>query len=140
MNKIFSGIALISILLLSLTGCETDNTSLLSDGVWTFENLTTDSEDETIQGWVLIGKAFLVDATLEFNSDMTFILDAPIADEPQTGTWSLVGDDVLTMNTDGGVPSTSNIQTLSKKELKFIETFTDENLETYNTTTTWIRD
>jgi len=130
---------MIAILLLALTGCETDNTALLTDGVWTFENISSDSEDEDTQGWILIAKALLVDATLEFKLDMTYILDAPLAEEPETGTWSLVGDDQLIMTSDDGVPSTSNIETLSKKELKFIETFPGEN-ETFSTTMTWVRD
>lgn len=140
MRKSITAVALLLGVMITFTACETDNTSLLSDGVWKFENMTTDSENETIRGFILLGKAVLTDGTLEFNSDKTYILNAPLADEPQTGTWSLVGDDQLIMNGDDGNISTSNIQTLTKKELKYLETFVDENMDSYSVTTTWVKD
>ncbi|MCP4313878.1 MAG: hypothetical protein GY790_21700 [Bacteroidetes bacterium] len=140
MNKLFSGIAMISIMLLTLTGCESDNKTLLSDGVWDFENMTTDSEDEAIKQFILFGKAALTDGTLEFNSDETFIMTAPLMEEPQTGTWSLIGDDQLIMNGDDDFVTTGNIENLSKKELKYHETFVDENMDPYTVTSTWTRD
>ncbi len=140
MNKVFSGIVMISLLLLTLTGCETDNTALLTDGVWNFENLTTDSEDELIQGFIAIGKAVLTDATMEFQTSGDYILDSPLLDDPETGTWTLVGDDQLILDSDDELPSTGNIETLTKKELKYMETYVDENQEAYTITTTWTRD
>ena len=139
MNKIFSGIAMISILMLTLTGCETDNTVLLTDGVWDFENLTSDSEDELIQGFIAIGKAVLTDATMEFQTSGDYILDSPLLDDPETGTWSLIGDDQLILDAEDELPSTGNIETLTKKELKYMETYVDENQEAYTITTTWTR-
>jgi Lipocalin-like domain len=139
MNKIFSGIAMISILLLTLTGCETDNTALLTDGVWKFENITTDSEDETIKGLVALGKALLTDATMEFQPGGEYILTSPLVEDPETGSWSLIGDDQLILDADDQPPSTANIETLTKKELKYIETYVDENMESYSLTTTWTR-
>lgn len=139
MNKLFSGITMISILLLTLTGCETDNTALLTDGVWNFENLTTDSEDETIKGFIAIGKAVLTDATMEFQTSGDYILDSPLLDDPETGTWSLVGDDQLILDADDELPSTGNIETLTKKELKYMETYVDENQNPYTMSTTWTR-
>lgn len=140
MNKIFSGILMISILLLTLTGCETDNTALLTDGVWTFENLTTDSEDETILGFIALGKALLTDATMEFQTSGDYIMDSPLTEEPSTGTWSLIGDDQLILDADDELPSTGNIETLTKKELKYMETYIDENQDPYTISTTWTRD
>ena len=57
MRNIISGIALLMIVMLTLTGCEKDYQTLLTDGVWTFKNLTTDSEDETITGLITFAKA-----------------------------------------------------------------------------------
>lgn len=131
---------MISILLLTLTGCETDNSTLLTDGVWDFENLTTDSEDETIQGFMALGKALLTDATMEFQVSGDYILDSPLLEEPETGTWSLVGDDQLILDPDDELPSTGNIETLSKKELKYMETYYDDNQNPYTITTTWTRE
>ncbi len=130
---------MISIVLLTLTGCETDNTALLTDGVWKFENMTTDSDDETIKGVVALGKALLTDATMEFQSGGEYILTSPLVEDPETGSWSLIGDDQLILDADDQPPSTANIETLTKKELKYIETYVDENIESYSLTTTWTR-
>jgi hypothetical protein len=137
MKKLFPGIAMIIVTLLLVTGCETDNKTLLTDGVWKFSNMTTDSEDETIIGLITLGKAILTDGTLEFKADETYILSAPLLQESQTGTWSLIVDDQLIMDSDGDLVSTSNIETLSKSELKYIETLVDTEMNSYSVTTSW---
>ncbi len=128
---------MIIITLLLVTGCETDNKSLLTDGVWKFSNMTTDSEDQDIIALITLGKAILTDGTMEFKADETFILSAPLLQESQTGTWSLIGDDQLIMDNEGDLGSTANIDVLTKKELKYIETFVDTEMNRYNVTTSW---
>ncbi|MFO7669366.1 MAG: lipocalin family protein [Bacteroidales bacterium] len=140
MNRIFPGIAMIAIILLSLTGCETDNKTLLTNGVWKFSNMTTDSEDQDIIAFVTLGKAILTDGTLEINADETYILSAPLLQNSQTGTWSLVGEDQLIFKGEDNITSTANIETLSKKELKYIETYVDAEMNSYSITTSWSRD
>ncbi len=128
---------MIIVTLLLVTGCETDNKSLLTDGVWKFSNMTTDSEDQDIIALITLGKAILTDGTMEFKADETFILSAPLLQESQTGTWSLIGDDQLIMDNEGDLGSTANIDVLTKKELKYIETFVDTEMNRYNVTTSW---
>lgn len=139
-KKILSGTLFALFALFTLTQCETDNKSLLTDGIWDFENMTTDSEDETVRTIIALGKAILTDATLEFQSDGNYLIDSPLLEEPVTGTWSLIGDDQLILNPDGEIASPANIETLSKKQLKYIQTYTDLDLGTYSVTTTWSRD
>lgn len=136
-KKILSGFLFALFVLFSLTQCETDQTSLLTSDIWNFANMTTDSENEDVQGFVALGKALLTDATLELQSGGTYILDSPLLVEPITGTWSLVGDDQLIRTPDGELPTTANIETLTKKELKYIETYPDTNLGTYSVTYSW---
>ncbi len=131
---------MITMILLSLTGCETDNITLLTDGVWKFSNMTTDSEDQDIIAYVTLGKAILTDGTLEINADETYILSAPLLQNSQTGTWSLVGEDQLIFKGEDNITSTANIETLSKKELKYIETYVDAGMNSYSITTSWSRD
>jgi len=138
-KHIVSAVVMPLFLLFTLTGCEIDNNKLLSDGIWTFDDLTTDNQDQTIKTLIAFAKALLTDATLEFQEDGNYIMTSPLADEPSTGTWSLVGDDQLIMDPDDEPPSTGNIQTLTKTRLVYIETFTDANLNAYSVTTTWIR-
>jgi hypothetical protein len=132
---------LFALILLGTSGCAGDPNTLLTDGVWDFEDFTTTSEDENIKSLVALGKAFLTDATMEFQDDGSYIMTSPLADDPETGTWELVGEDQLIMNPDGdaGV-STSNIDVLTRKQLSYIETFNDMSGNTYTVNTVWIRD
>ena len=127
------------IFVFTLSSCETDQNTLLTDGAWTFENLTTDSEDETTQSLIALAKVLLTDAKLEFQAGGDYLITSPLLDEPTTGTWSLVGDVQLIMNPESGVTSTGNIETLTKSRLSYIETLTDQEMNTYTVTTTWVR-
>ena len=139
MRNIIKGIALSLIIMLTLTACETDNKTLLTDGVWTFQNLTTDSEDETVIALVTLAKALLTDATMEFQEGGTYILISPLAQNPTTGDWQLIGVDQLILDPDGETASTSNIETLTKDKLSYKETFMDAQMNSYAIKTTWGR-
>jgi hypothetical protein len=139
MRKLISGLTVAMLVMFTLTGCEKDNRTLLTDGVWTFKNLTTDSENETISGLITLAKVLMTDATMEFQDGGTYIMDSPLADQPTTGDWQLVGTDQLILTPEGELASTSNIETLSKSELTYIETFVDEQLNSYTVTTSWTR-
>ncbi|MCK5135236.1 MAG: lipocalin family protein [Bacteroidales bacterium] len=138
-RNLLSGLLLSLFFLFTLTSCEKDQNALLTDGAWTFKNMTTDSEVETIQSFIALAKALFTDATLEFQAGGNYLITSPLMQEPSTGTWSLVGDDQLILNPEGEAVSTGNIETLSKSQLTYIETFTDSNMNTYSVTTTWIR-
>jgi hypothetical protein len=133
-----SGLLLSLFVLFTLTSCEKDQNTLLTDGAWTFENLTTDSEDERFQSIIASSKALYTDGTLEFQADGNFLMTSPLMDEPITGTWSLIGDDQLIMNPEGQEVSTQIIETLTKSQLTLIETITDLS-NPHSVTSTWIR-
>ena len=139
MRNISKGIAIILFAILTLTGCETDNQTLLTDGAWTFQNLTTNSENETVMSIVSLAKALLTDATMEFQEGGTYILTSPLAQDPTTGDWQLIGEDQLILDPDGEATSTANIETLSKDKLSYTETMVDVQMNSYTITTTWIR-
>lgn len=127
--------------MLTITACEKDNKTLLTHDVWTFENLTTDSEDETIMALILLSKALLTDATMEFQEGGTYIMSSPLTEDPETGEWQLIAGDQLIMEPDGdGLPSTNNIGTLTKDRLSYTETFVDGQMNTYSVTTSWTKD
>ncbi|MBN1131992.1 MAG: hypothetical protein JXR52_12505 [Bacteroidales bacterium] len=137
-NRFFTGLLLTLSLLIIPAGCEVDNATLLTDGIWTFEDLTTDSEDQTIITLIAFAKALLTDATLEFQEGGNYLITSPLLEDPTTGTWSLVGDDQLIMDPDDEPPSTGNIDVLTRDKLVYIETFSDGQV-VYSITTTWIR-
>lgn len=139
MKNIIKGIALSLFVVLMLSGCEKDNATLLTDGVWTFEDMTTDSEDNTIVSVVSLAKALLTDATMEFQEGGTYILSSPLVEDPTTGDWQLIGEDQLILEPDGEVTSTSNIETLTKDNLSYTETFVDDQMNTYHVTSTWTK-
>jgi len=140
MRNMIRGIALTLFVMFTLTGCETDNKTQLTDGVWTFQNLTTDSEDETIIGLVTLAKALLTDATMEFQEGGTYIMTSPLVEDPTTGEWQLIGEDQLILDPDDELPSTANIESLTKDKLSYMETFVDAEMNSYTITTTWTRD
>ena len=136
-----ASLLLFAVIILGTSGCAGDPNTLLTGGVWNFEDFSTTSEDENIKSLVALGKAFMTDATMEFQSDGIYIMDSPLLDDPETGTWELIGEDQLIMDPDGDEPaSTSNIDVLTRKQLSYLETFVDLNMKAYTVTTVWTRE
>jgi hypothetical protein len=140
MKNIIRGISIILFTLLTLTACETDNATLLTDGVWTFQSMTTDSEESNIISLVSLAQALLTDATMEFQEGGTYILTSLLVENPTTGEWELIGDDQLIIDPDDEASSTSRITTLTEDKLSYTEDFVDGQMNTYEVTTTWERD
>jgi hypothetical protein len=134
-----AGFAMGLFVLFAATGCEQDQKILLTDGIWNFKDMTTDSEDETTQGLVFLAKALMTEATMEFQGSGEYMMSSPLMEEPTTGGWTLIGDDQLILTPEGEVASTANIQVLSKNELKYIETYVDLSQNPYTVTTTWTK-
>ena len=139
-KSFLSAFAISLFLLTTFTSCEKDPATLLTGGVWDFENLTSDTEDENIRSLVALAKALMTDATLEFQDGGTYIITSPLMDDPTTGTWSIIGEDQLVLDPDDQLPSTANIETLTRKQLIYIETYSDMQDGTYSLTTTWTRE
>lgn len=129
------------LVLLGSSGCAGDPNTLLTSGIWDFEDFTTTSEDDNIKSLVALGKAFMTDATMEFQSSGRYIMTSPLSEDPETGDWELVGEDQLIINPDGdGSTSTANIDVLTRKQLSYIETFSDMSGKNYSVTTVWVQD
>ncbi len=139
MRNIIKGISIILFALLLLTGCGTDNSTLLTDGVWTFQSMTTDSEDNSIVSLVSLGEAILTAATMEFQEGGTYILTSLLVENPTTGEWELIGEDQLIIDPDDEASSTSRIITLTKDKLSYTESFVDGQMSSYTVTTIWVR-
>ena len=122
-----------------LTACETDNATLLTDGVWTFQDMTSDSEESAVISLVSLAKALLTDASMEFQEGGTYILTSLLQENPTTGEWQLIGEDQLVLDPEDEGASTSNIETLTKDKLSYSESFVDGQMNTYKVTTSWTR-
>jgi len=138
MKKLLSGISLVLVLILALNSCaDPESTELLTDGIWKFSNLTTDSDDAEIQEFVNIWKISMTDATMEFQEGGDYIMTYLIG-EPEMGTWTLVGDDQLIITSEAsGAPITGNIQDLTEDKLKYIATLPTQELGTFSVTFSW---
>jgi hypothetical protein len=134
----YSAYIIISIIILSLSSCEKDRVTLLTAGVWKFENITTNSDDDAIKTIVAGLKAVYTDGTMQFFSDGTYVKEYALLDD-ETGTWELVGETQLVFSPDVGGIQTASIDKITKKELVYLETFVDQDQNPFNTTTTWVK-
>ena len=139
MRNILSGLIPVLIGMMLLTACETDNATLLTDGVWTFQDMTSDSEESAVISLVSLAKALLTDASMEFQEGGTYILTSLLQENPTRGEWQLIGEDQLVLDPEDEGASTSNIETLTKDKLSYSESFVDGQMNTYTITTTWTR-
>ena len=139
MRNILSGLIPVLVGMMLLTACETDNATLLTDGMWTFQSMTTDSEESAVISLVSLAKALLTDASMEFQEGGTYILTSPLVENPTTGEWQLIGEDQLVLDPEDEGASTSNIETLSKDKLSYSESFVVGQMNTYTVTTSWTR-
>ena len=96
----FAKFALLAIFIIGLSACSKDNINLLTEGVWDFSNMTTNSTDGDIITAVATWKAVRTDATLRFSSDDSYVITSPLFNE--TGTWELVGSTQLIFSYTGG--------------------------------------
>ncbi len=140
MKKIIriSAYIIITVMLLGISSCEKDRVSILTDGVWNFENITTTSDNETIKIFVAGLKAVYTDGTMQFFSDGTYIKEFPLLVD-ETGNWELVGATQLVFTPDGGLLQTASIDKISKNELVYLETFLDDEQNPFTTVTTWVK-
>ena len=134
----YSTYIIITIVILSFSSCEKDRITLLTDGVWKFENITTNSDDDAIKAIVAGLKAVYTDGTMQLFSDGTYVKEYPII-EDESGTWELVGETQLVFSPDVGGIQTASIDRITKKELVYLETFVDQDQNPFNTTTTWVK-
>lgn len=140
MRNRISGIALSLIIMLTFTGCERDYQALLTRGVWTFKQMTTDSKNDTITNIIALSNEVFEDVTMEFQEGGTYIKTFPLTEEAETGEWQLIATDQLILNPDSGAVTSSNIETLTKRKLSYLETFVDGQMNPYTITTVWMRD
>lgn len=134
-----AGLIALLTLMFTLSSCEKDNLTLLTDGTWKFSNMTTNSTDPSVKSIVAFAKALMTDATIRFYEDGNYELRTPLSPDAVTGTWELIGSTQLIMTPTGDVGSTSSIDKLTKSEFDMIETWLDQSGATYSTTTSWKR-
>lgn len=139
MRNFLTGILLLLPVSLLLTACEKEDSSLLTEGIWTFQDMRTDSEVSAVISLVSLEEAMLTGATLEFQEDGGYILSSALVEDPVTGQWQLLGEDRLILEPEGEEASTKHIETLSRNKLSYTESFLDAQMNSYRVTTAWAR-
>jgi hypothetical protein len=140
MKKTPALILFIALAAFLFTGCEADPADILMDGPWTFDDISHDSEDQVTAAFIAIGEGLLEDATIEFFSDGTYTIIAPLTD-PMNGAWDLIDGVSLTMDPDDEDDSSNaTIVELKKKSLIYTENEVDFSMEAYTITTSWVRE
>jgi hypothetical protein len=78
---------------------ELSKAELLTDHIWNWNKMTTNSTNENIQNIVLLANALMTGSTLEFRENGTYTIT--ILDTPEDGTWELAdNDEILMMDND----------------------------------------
>jgi hypothetical protein len=139
MRNFLTGILLLLPVSLLLTACEKEDSSLLIEGIWTFQDMRTDSEVSAVISLVSLEEALLTGATLEFQEDGGYILSSALVEDPLKGQWQLLGEDRLILEPEGEEASTKLIETLSRNKLSYTESFLDAQMNSYKVTTAWAR-
>lgn len=104
-------LSLTSMILLS-TGCEKmSNEELLLDHTWQYDEMTTNSTNETVLAIVALSNALFTGATFEFKSDGSYRITT--TSNTDTGTWEFLDDDTFLMDTD-------QMQIISLNEDEFV--------------------
>jgi len=86
-------------MILLSTGCEKmSNEELLLDHIWNYDEMTTNSTNETVLAIVALSNALFTGATFEFKSDGSYRITT--TSNTDTGTWEFLDDDTFLMDTD----------------------------------------
>ena len=118
-----------------VSGCEKDTLTLLTEGEWQFENMITYSSITSIYEYTEAKKIVLINGTLVFNSDGTYILDSPEIDA-ETGTWVLRGSELIL---NKGTNRSVSIDEISRDKLVYHETALYLNRDPYTISYYWKR-
>lgn len=139
-KNILTGLAITLFISMVFTSCTGDSSTKLTNGIWDFSDLTSTSENETTQSFIAFGKAVMVDGTIEFMEDGSYVQTSPLVDDI-LGIWEIIGEDQLVISIDGSSgTSTSTIEVLTNKKLQFFEIFNEAlSSDTYTTTTSWVK-
>lgn len=141
--KKLAGLALTLAIVFAFTACESateiENEALLKDGVWTFDDLTTESDDEAVITLVTAAKAAFTDATMELRDDGSYLQYITLTQDSIEGSWSLVLETRFILTPEGKLPLTSTIETLTANSLVYKEDKSYLDYD-YNLTTSWVRE
>lgn len=143
MMKKLAGLALTLAMIFVLSACDTEGSeNILTDGIWTYESLSTNSDNQADKLGVEALKLSMDGATMEFKDNGTYIQTLPLTEEVTTGKWSMLTESQLTIDPEGDLIFPGVLETLSDTRLVYIQTVPSiepGNVGTQKLTTSWTR-
>lgn len=121
--------AALIMLLLTIPACEklTDR-ELLTDHIWRWNKMTTNSTDTDVQNLVAVMSALMTNGTFEFRDDGTYTMT--VLNNSDDGTWDLSDDgNTFTMDSDE-----MTVVKLTKSEFVIEGEEVDDTYGTYSVT------
>lgn len=130
---------LIGFSLLFSTGCEKLNDEeLLTDHIWKFKEITTNSTDQNVISIVAFVNALMTNSTMEFKKNGTFTLS--MLNQSESGTWELSDDGKTLYTTDSnGDTDEMTVVKLTKDDLILQGEEVDNTYGTYSVTMHWTK-
>jgi hypothetical protein len=135
MKKLTKLIYPLSFLMLFLVfaGCnKLSDEEMVTDHPWTWKEMTTTSDNETLLSFIALTNALMTNATFEFSANGTYTLTA--LNNTESGTWQMIDDDTFMMDTDE-----MTIVKLTKDDFIVRSDETDSEYGTYSVTIHLIR-
>ncbi len=136
--KKFTGLFLSLLFLFTLSCEKLSDEDLLTDHIWRYKEITTNSTDPNILSIISLANALMTGATMDFKKDGTFTLSA--SNQTETGTWELLNDGkILYTTTSGGDDDEMTVVKLTKDELVLQGEEVSSTYGTYSVTMYWIK-
>jgi hypothetical protein len=119
------------LILITANSCKKySDEELLTNHIWKWDRMTTNSANEDVQNMVTLLNVFMTGATMEFRADGTYT--ATILNNPEDGTWELPDDNTLITDADQ-----MTIIKLTESELVLEGEQADDDLGAYTVVMYW---
>jgi len=117
-------------MLFAITGCEKlSDEELLTNHVWKWDKMTTNSTNEDVKTIVAFSNALMTGGVFDFKPNGTYSLTVSAFSYEDSGTWELLDSKTLKMDDDE-----MNIIKLTKDELVLGGEEVDDEYGTYSVT------
>ncbi len=126
------------LILCAFISCEKEETEILTDGVWKFEKLVTDSSDPALIHIVENEEVLREGGRMILREDGSYSLNWADPKPDENGIWVLNYHSELVLTDETGLSVTYFIKRLEKSELVVFEGIKD-GTEFYSQFTTWVR-
>lgn len=92
---------ILGVILFSLYGCKKlSDDELISNHIWKWDKMTTNSTNEDIKTWVAFSNALMAGGVFDFKPDGTYTITVSAFSYEDSGTWELLSSKKMKMDDD----------------------------------------